>query len=391
MRWGWTLRRRWWCSRRGCERARLRGQIVEPGMLPRSMASLRFALLLWAWLAMSSVASAQGEDRGVASTLSWTRSAGAEACPTVVQVATELEALLGRSVLVDASVADRIVEVSVAPGTDAPFVARIQVSTPTGEVLGLRELQAHRADCSDLLEGASMAIALMIDPDALARTPDEEEEEEIQEGEEEEEEEEDERRPPPVEAPVMPPAPSPPTRFSLDVGGAATFAVGPFVSGAGYTRALLSLPGFVPFGVLGMLQPFSRAEAMGGAVDFLTVLGGVTICPLYFHGPRFSVEGCAGVDLGGALVVGNARTMTLRENERFLVQLDVQAAARVVLVGPLALNFLAALLVPFRNDAWLESDSAVFFSPEPVGAMVGLGVSLDLTLAGDPSMEQHLP
>lgn len=355
---------------------------------------VRLAFLCCGLVSMSSIANAQ-EARGVASTLSWTRAAGAEACPTVVQVAAELEGLLGRSVLVDASVADRIVEVSVAPGTDAPFVARIQVSSPTGEVLGLRELAAHEADCSDLLEGASMAIALMIDPDALARER-EDEVEEVEEVEDEAVEDEDgdeiDDARPPIEVPVIAPAaPEPPTRFNLDVGGAGTLAVGPFVSGAGYARALLSLPGFVPFGVVGMLQPFSRAESTGGAVDFTTVLGGVTICPLFFHGARFSIEGCAGVDLGGALVVGNARPMMLRENERFLVQLDVQAAGRVVLVGPLALHLLAALLVPFRNEAWLQADGSVFFSPEPVGGMVGLGVSLDLTLAGDGAMEQHLP
>jgi hypothetical protein len=343
--------------------------------------SVRLALVCFGLVSMSSVAHAQDSERGVASTLSWTRLAGAEVCPTVVQVAAELEEILGRSVLVDASLADRIVEVSVAPGTETPFLARIQVSSPTGEVLGVRELAAHEADCSDLLEGASMAIALMIDPDALAR-------------EREEREEEARREPitPPVRAPIMaPPPPEPPTRFTLDVGGAATFAVGPFVSGAGYARALLSLPGFVPFGVIGVLQPFSRAESMGGAVDFTTVLGGLTLCPLFFHGRSFSIEGCAGIDLGGALVVGNARAMTLRENERFLVQLDVQAAGRVVLFGPLALHVLAALLVPFRNDPWQQMDGTTFFTPEPVGAMVGLGISIDLTLAGDGAMEQHLP
>jgi len=331
---------------------------------------VRLVLVCCGLVSMSSMAHAQDAERGIASTLSWTRLEGAEVCPTVVQVAAELEEILGRSVLVDASLADRIVEVSVSPGTDVAFVARIQVSSPSGEVLGLRELAAHAADCSDLLEGASMAIALMIDPDALGR----------------------EREVEAIEVPIVVPAePQPPTRFTMDVGGAATFAVGPFVSGAGYARALLSLPGFVPFGVVGVLQPFSRAEAMGGAVDFTTVLGGLTICPLFFHGARFSIEGCAGIDLGGALVVGNARPMMLRENERFLVQLDLQAAGRVVLFGPLALHLLAALVVPFRNDAWLQADGSTFFAPEPVGAMVGLGISLDLTLAGDSSMEQHLP
>lgn len=346
-------------------------------MLPAAMRlSVRLALVSFGLVSMSSTAHAQATERGVASTLSWTRLEGAERCPTVVQVAAELESLLGRSVLVDASLADRIVEVSVAPGTETPFLARIQVSSPSGEVLGLRELAAQQADCSDLLENASMAIALMIDPDAMAREREVEEEVEAEHVEV-------------IEPPIVPP--QPPTRFTLDVGGAATFAVGPFVSGAGYARALLSLPGFVPFGVVGILQPFSRAEAMGGAVDFTTVLGGLTICPLFFHGARFSFEGCAGLDLGGALVVGNARPMMLRENERFLVQLDVQAAGRVVLFGPLALHLLAVLVVPFRNDAWQQVDGSVFFTPEPVGAMVGVGVSLDLTLAGDSAMEQHVP
>lgn len=317
-------------------------------------------------LLAASPASAQ-DARGVTSTLSWTRLPGAEACPTVVDVGEAVEALLGRSVLVESRDADRIVEASVAPGAGAtPFVASIQVATHEGEVLGRREIASRDPACADLAETAALAIALMIDPDAeLAPEP--------------------EPEPVPEPAPVL----GAPTRLTVDLGAAGTLAVGPFVSGAGYLRILLGLDGFVPFGLVGVLQPFSRAETGAGSVDFTTMLAGVTICPLYFHGPAGSFGACAGIDLGGTVAVGRTIPEPLRETERLLVQLDVQAYGRVTLLGPLALQLLAALFVPFRNDAWSTADGALW-APEPVAGIVGLGLALDLTLAGDPQREQHV-
>lgn len=346
-------------------RARREGILRSTMLLQRSAIALACAVM-----SLPAAAHAQG----VTSTLSWSRLSGAEACPTVVQVAEGVQAMLGRQVLVEASTADRIVEASVAPSSEAgeTFAADIRVSTPAGELLGERRLASHQPDCADLLEIASMAIALMIDPDAIA-------------------EPEPAPAPAPAPVPVPTPAPAPAIRFTLDLGGAATLGVGPFVSGAGYLRAILTLPGFVPFGIVGLAQPFSRAESASGAVDFSQVMGGVTICPLFFHGARFSAGVCAGVDIGGAVVVGNARGEALRESERLLVQLDVQAYGRIALIGPLSIQLLAALFVPFRNEPWALMSGTAFYAPEPVAGMLGLGIAIDLALAGDAAVEQHLP
>ena len=161
------------------------------------------------------------------------------------------------------------------------------------------------------------------------------------------------------------------------------------MSAAGYLRVLLGLDGFVPFGIVGVLQPFSRAESSAGSVDFTTMLAGVTICPLYFHGRAGSFGACAGVDLGGTVAVGQTIPEPLRETERLLVQLDVQAYGRVRVIGPLAVQLLAALFVPFRNDPWATAGGP-FWAPEPVAGMVGVGLALDLALAGDPEREQHV-
>lgn len=326
-------------------------------------------------VALPSIAVAQ------TSTLSWTRSPGAEVCPTVVEVGREVEALSGRSVFAPLSEADRVIEASVAPsseGADGSFTASIVMASREGEVLGRRELVSHDPACADLASMAALAIALMIDPDASFEAREEPSEPAVSE---------------PVEPiVVIRDAPlGPPTRLTFDLGAAATLGVGPFVSGAGVLRVLLTLDGFVPFGIVGVLQPFSRAESAGGSVDFTTVLAGVTICPLFFHGPQLSAGGCAGVDLGGAIAVGRTLPVALRETERFLVQLDVSAYGRVALYGPLSFQVLAALFVPFRNDAWRTVSDAVFTQPEPVAGMLELGLSIDLTLAGDGSREQHLP
>lgn len=350
-------------------------------MLAARMSSARgvrssglFVGLVMLGLLASSGALAQSTDaRGVTSTLSWTRLSGAERCPTVVEVGRAVEAILGRTVLVASQHADRIVEASVALGPEGRFVATIQVASPEGEVLGRREITSADPTCADLGETAGLAIALMIDPDAElgpALEPDPEPQPE-----------------PPPSSEVVPPVA--PTRFTIDLGGAATFGVGPFVSGAGYLRALLGLPGFVPFGLVGIFQPFSRAESMAGSVDFTAVLAGLTICPLYFHSERASFGACAGVDVGGALVVGRTLPEPLLSNERLLVQLDVQAYGRLTLYGPLVIQLLAALFVPFRNEAWVTA-AGTFFTPEPVAAMVGLGLAIDLSVAGDGTVEQHV-
>jgi hypothetical protein len=327
---------------------------------------MRLFVALLAVLVLPAGAAAQGT--GMTSTLSWTRLPGAEPCPTVVEIAAGVEAILGRSVLVGAASAERIVEASVER-TESGFVAQIRFASGDGTLLGERALPSTDPSCADLAESASLVIALMIDPDAEA----------------------------PIESAgerageAAAPDPGPTARVTIDLGGAATVGLGPFVSGAGYLRALMTIQGFVPVGLVGLLQPLSRAERTGGPWDFTEIFAGLTICPLFFHDSSISFGACAGIDVGGAVLVSAPATPGPAERERLLVQLDVQAYFRIAAVGPFGLHALAAFLVPFRTEPWRELGGAVAWAPEPIGGLFGLGLTFDFVTSGDGGRALSVP
>ena len=329
--------------------------------------------LLIALLFQQNIARAQDDALVEArtSTLSWTRLPGAEMCPTLPAMATQMDALTGRSVITSSSDAALVIEayVEALPADDAHpeaphFRATVHVSTREGEVLGERLIETSDATCAALLERAALAMVLMIDPDAdLAGTRQEE------------------PPPEPPPAPIVEPLPiANPHRIAVDLGAGSFLAQGPSIAPSGHLRVLIVPAGFVPVGIFGALAPWSRATYTDASIDFLNVLGGITICPLFFHDDAGSLELCGGVDVGGALVVANSPSITLREKERLLVQLDVSAVGRITLIPNwLVLHANLSLFVPFRSEPWrLGGSDIVYYQPEPIAAMFGIGLSLDL-------------
>ena len=341
------------------------------GLMKRALPTLLMALLC-----KQNVASAQEEAR--TATLSWTRLSGAELCPTLPAMATQMDALTGRSVITSSRDAALVIEAYVEslPSEDASrFRATVHISTREGEVLGERVIETSDATCEALLERAALAMVLMIDPDAdLSAPPTEQVQVQV----------------PPVEPFPVPPVeaapPANPHRITVDLGAGLMLAQGPYVAPSGHVRVLVVPAGFVPLGIVGMLAPWSRATVADASVDFLNVLGGVTICPLFFHDEAGSLELCGGVDVGGAVVVGHPPSLTLRETERLLVQLDVNAVGRITLIPHwLVLHANLSLFVPFRTDPWrLSGSDSVYYQPEPVAAMFGVGLSLDLPFGNGP-------
>jgi hypothetical protein len=347
---------------------------VSFGAMLRALAWL-VVLPLWAPLTATAQSDAPSPRR--TSTLSWTRLPGAESCPTLPAMATQMDALTGRSVISSSSDAELVIEAYVEalpPSEEARFRATVHVSTREGEVLGERVIETRDATCEALRERASIAMVLMIDPEAdLSGTP--ETTPEVVPATVEVE---------PPREPVVTPAPiANPHRITVDLGAGASLGVGPFVAPSGHLRVLFVPSGFVPFGIVGSLVPWSRAQVADAFVDFLNVLGGVTICPLFFRDDTASLELCGGVDVGGALAIAHAPSLALRERERLLVQLDIHAAGRITLIPHwLILHANASLYVPFRAEAWrLSGSDAAYYQPEPVAAMFGLGLSLDLPLS----------
>ena len=100
--------------------------------------------------------------------LSWVRAEGAEDCPTGRVVAAGVERRLGRAVF-DVN-AERSFEVEVTRFGNT-YRSDVFVRDAAGKTVGHRLLQSDEPGCSALVNATSLAIALVIDPEAATREP----------------------------------------------------------------------------------------------------------------------------------------------------------------------------------------------------------------------------
>ncbi len=119
-------------------------------------------------LAYGGGAQAQTTDGSArkASSLSWSRLAGAESCPPLREVARRVDAHLGGAALVAPSAAKAFIDASIESVSPQGFRVRITLSSDTDSALGVRELVQDTPDCAQATDAAALAIALMIDPTA---------------------------------------------------------------------------------------------------------------------------------------------------------------------------------------------------------------------------------
>lgn len=106
--------------------------------------------------------------RPPASSLSWTRLPGAEACIGAPDLARRVEARVGRDVLVAPSRADLSVEGRVGPREGGGWRAVIEVARPGGQILSQRTLETRERSCRVLDPALALVVALAIDPDGGA-------------------------------------------------------------------------------------------------------------------------------------------------------------------------------------------------------------------------------
>ncbi|HWA72935.1 MAG TPA: hypothetical protein VG937_11390 [Polyangiaceae bacterium] len=105
------------------------------------------------------------------SALNWVRRPGAESCPSAFEIARQIDERLGRRVFSSPSNAELFVEAWVER-RDAPAVAwlaSITVYSANGSATGQRQLESDEMSCTKLGEAAVLAIALMVDPEAVER------------------------------------------------------------------------------------------------------------------------------------------------------------------------------------------------------------------------------
>ena len=104
---------------------------------------------------------AKAETPALAYETAWTRTPGAEACPSTSVLERAVARYLGSPSEVEAA---RVFEASVSRG-ETGFVVVLRVRSREGATLGERELRDASADCGNILEATAFAIALAVDPE----------------------------------------------------------------------------------------------------------------------------------------------------------------------------------------------------------------------------------
>lgn len=334
-------------------------------------------LLAAAALAIGVACASRAYAESSSSALSWVRLPGAESCIATAELGERIERHLGRSVLVSPSVADISIEGRVARQSKQ-FKATIGGAKRDGTPMGTRELVSTTGSCRELDDALVLAIALMIDPDALAPKP--------------KEETEAAPAPPPVTREVIHertvihevervPATSPPWILEGMIYGAASLerlpGVGLAVGGALRFGPHRLAAVEVSFG--GM--PSQSLDVDRRSVDFSLYEGGIAYAPSFALGSRFEAGGVVGLR-AGAIHSSGSRFASNGDVDRGLADIAAGARLRFAVAGPLFLSTSATALVPLVRQETTVVDGAnviVVHRRSAVGADFGLGVGISFS------------
>jgi len=186
--------------------------------------------------AMPAITAAASDGSGPGVHLSWVRGEGAGSCPDANAIEAEVVRRLGSDPF--ARQPTQFIEAVVSQGPDSHQV-HIAMRAADGKLLGNRSLTSTAPDCRSVATAAALTIAIMIDPDVLARPP--------------------ASTPPPPERPPPEPAPPPPPSAASFPPGRVTALVG-----AGWGV----LPGVAPGAGLAATAEVSRRAAVGLSTVF---------------------------------------------------------------------------------------------------------------------------
>jgi len=259
-----------------------------------------------------------------------------DGCITSEALAGAVAERLKRPVFVPDGEADVVIEARVEQ-RKAPrkWHARILLTTPSGTVLGTREIESKEASCRSLDESLVLVIALLIDPDAALGLP----------------------PPGPPEAPPAPPepprevsstlpappkpkekprpprsvarplraAPSLPWRFE----GGVVLALGllPGLGAGAMLRLTLVPPRFWGIEVEGTYWPQGNfvVDDVGGG--FRLAYAGLALCPLEGGSHMFRGSGCAGMKVGAMMAHGSGFDQSNARNS-LLVNASLEGRVR---------------------------------------------------------------
>lgn len=356
--------------------------------------------------------------------LSWVREQGAESCITAIELATRVEALLGRLIFVSASEAELVVEGYVRPSEPAGFIARLVVSDGSGKVLGSRELATPQPDCRTLDEALALVIAVtlypksglagssMLPPEAsslldelFASEPTEpdptlldlkirskdssestqsEEKRSLANSNKRTEILQNEPSSPQEKLDSENPEELPETDYRVAIGasGAAGLGLLPSVSFGMSAFFRLMLREFWPMEISGIFwlpSQDSLTETEGASRRLELVHAGPSICPLTWRWHMFSSIGCVGVQFGAI----SARTKGLFSDDsttKPLINLDLSASFEVEVLRHLSprLAFRAAFPTIQHNFDFRDNNgvSRELFYMSQIGINAELGLNL---------------
>jgi hypothetical protein len=239
--------------------------------------------------------------------------------------------------------------------------AIISLSKEDGTAVGHREFWSEEPTCAAVAESASLAIALMIDPDALLR--------------------------PQTRLEIIPSAPvaSPPPGTWR---GAVETATG---IGAGL------LPGFSP-GVFVRARAVEPSRTLGIEIDsayyfeqraelrqnagasFGLFYAGVSLCGLPWGTPRISALMCAGANVGSMTATGYGFFDTQPKSQHIVVNVAGRGRVAFRVEGPWTILVGGDVLVPFQRDRFEVRLAGVvreLFRPSAVAGVFELGLAYE--------------
>jgi len=265
---------------------------------------------------------AAGGSDGPGVHLSWVRGDGAGSCPDAAAIEAEVAARLGSNPF--ARRPTQFLEAVVTQRPDGHQV-HIAMRGTDGKLLGNRSLTSTAPDCRSIATAAALTIAILIDPDVLARPPP--------------------PAPPPAPPPVPevttpPPAPEssfPPGRVTALVGGG--WGLLPGVAAGAGLAATADISRRAALGVSTMFFPERRTAAPDDGFAFGLAYAQLVGCFVLTR-PAASVrwEACGGGTVGVLHAVvfsaeptgpGQRWTFALAELTRVIIPLFGAAALEI--------------------------------------------------------------
>jgi hypothetical protein len=293
--------------------------------------------------------------------LSWVRDATAPGCPDAAAIETQVVARLGESPFARAP--SQFIEAVVARPAGA-FQVTIAMRGLDGRLIGNRTLASAAPDCGPIATAAALTIAILIDPEALARAP---------------------AAPPPPPAPAAPPASpaAPPAGLSGRVTAAAAGGWGQLpraAVGLGL-GATVDVTPRVAVGVTAAFFPERRTAAPDDGFGFGLTAGSVVGCwvPIGADEARWRFELCAGAEVGvlHAVVYADAPTGA---GQRWYVGPTELTRVVVQLSGALVAELALDATQPFPRRAFFVEGrpsgmDTVFTQPvASVAGWAGIGL-----------------